>query len=852
MKAGAAFILKENRSPALGKGAAMLERLDEVNWAELNHAYGSAEAVPDMLRTLLVEDADARHAALSALYDCLCHQQMTVQEATAPAVPFLVEILEGDSPADKPALLYLLGHMVQANSYLETHGLMFPPEEQAKPEFAEQREMELSWVRQTRTEVWQGLPVYLTLVHEADSTLRRAAAFVLSALLKQGRSEIPDPMLDQEPLSAIALHLSEQFQQETNPAIRADFLFALEPLPENLAAYRPPLEELLSASQPQERLAAALVLVRTQNPPPAAALDVLLQALTHHASTDKLFPESRWMEMKPRFAVIDALCRLGMAQIDLTLPALLQGLQAGSSYSAEFDAGPVLRLVFGTDRVPDGLKSAMLTDPQRQVLQTIAENPQFWRGVSNGEFELLKMGLPDSRLKLRQLCQGTAQMPHLPSTNRHDAQFLLDRCIAETVPLTSRSRKQDNAYDAAVADMERRERLDVTEKHRRRVRRLILTSVASDPMLALLTECPHVQLLALNKSDITNAGLPHLSVLKELRVLSLAETAVTDEGLRRLPLLPQLRKLDLLGLALTDAGLSSLQGLLRLEYLNLSHTQISAPGLEALSLLPRLRILWLAQTRVDDAALEVLTRFPALERLELYRCQISDDGLAALKKMRLLKILGLAQTPVTDAGMRHLAEISTLRKLDLDDTLVTDAGLRRLRKLKKLRELSVANTAITYEAIDAFKEEVRRCRVVKEGYDRPQTADDFNARAAQHYFKGERAEAIAHHLEALRLAPKDPATMNYLAWIWATSPEDEIRDGERALEYAQRACELTEWQNAAFLDTLAAACAEEGQFDQAIRHAQQAIRLNPEEKDDYHRRLEMYRLGQPYRTSEPS
>lgn len=828
----------------------MLERLDDIDWAGLSHAYGSAEAVPDMLRTLLSDDADARLSALSALYDCLCHQQMTVQEATAPAVPFLLEILEGDRPADKAALLYFLGHLVLANSYLETHGRFFPDSDQAKPEFSEQHETELVWVRQTRTEVWYGLPLYEQFLGDDASENRRAAAFVLYALLKQGRADIPDPMLSQEPLTEISRSLSERFNQETNPTLRADLLFALEPLPPELTAQRPPLEDLLTDSQPAVRTAAALVLVRTQNPPSDAALETLLQALANHAATDKLYPESRWLEIKPRFAVIETLCRLGLDQIDRTLPALLLGLQAGSSYSAEFDAGPILHLVFSGDHVPDGLTHEKLTGPQRQVLQTIAENPQFWRGVNNGEFELVKMGLPDSRLKLRHLCHGRV-LPTPPTMSRHDAQFLLDRCLAETVPLRRGKPDSHSSYDAAVADMERRENLLVTPKHRHRVRRLLLTALANDTMLELLNESPHVRLLAINKSDITNAGLKHLAPLRELRTLSLAETAVTDAGLRQLPLLPWLRKLDLLGLDISDEGLAVLPGMLRLEYLNLSHTPITTRGLGTLALLPRLRILWVAQTRIDDEALKVLARFPALERLEMYRCKITDEGLASLKSLHTLKVLGLAQTPVTDAGLVHLLDIPTLRKLDLDDTALTDAGLLILSKLTKLREISAANTALTNAGIDRFKGKLRRCRVLKEGYDRPQTAEEFNARAAQQYFKGDRPAAIKNHLQALRLAPKDPATMNYLAWIWATSPEDAIRDGRRALEYAQRACELSEWQNAAFLDTLAAACAEEGQFENAIRHAQQAIKLNPEEKDDYRRRLEMYRLGQPYRASEP-
>ena len=52
--------------------------------------------------------------------------------------------------------------------------------------------------------------------------------------------------------------------------------------------------------------------------------------------------------------------------------------------------------------------------------------------------------------------------------------------------------------------------------------------------------------------------------------------------------------------------------------------------------------------------------------------------------------------------------------------------------------------------------------------------------------------------------------MNAAAWIWATAPEPEMRDGKRAIPAAQRACELLQWKRAAYIDTLAAAYAETG------------------------------------------
>jgi tetratricopeptide (TPR) repeat protein len=89
--------------------------------------------------------------------------------------------------------------------------------------------------------------------------------------------------------------------------------------------------------------------------------------------------------------------------------------------------------------------------------------------------------------------------------------------------------------------------------------------------------------------------------------------------------------------------------------------------------------------------------------------------------------------------------------------------------------------------------------------------------------KGREDEAIAHFQKALELKPADPTTQNRLAWLLATCPEASLRDGDKAVQLAQRANELAGGKNPAVLRTLAAAFAEAGRFDDARRTAQKAI-----------------------------
>ncbi|HUU95678.1 MAG TPA: hypothetical protein VM487_08050, partial [Phycisphaerae bacterium] len=99
----------------------------------------------------------------------------------------------------------------------------------------------------------------------------------------------------------------------------------------------------------------------------------------------------------------------------------------------------------------------------------------------------------------------------------------------------------------------------------------------------------------------------------------------------------------------------------------------------------------------------------------------------------------------------------------------------------------------------------------------------------------------------------DPRIALRAAWLLATCPDDSIRDGSRALQLARAAGQRTS-KNARLCDTLAAALAELGDFQQAVQQATEAVRLaeksgQPELARRIARRLEGYRAGRPYRHS---
>ncbi len=116
---------------------------------------------------------------------------------------------------------------------------------------------------------------------------------------------------------------------------------------------------------------------------------------------------------------------------------------------------------------------------------------------------------------------------------------------------------------------------------------------------------------------------------------------------------------------------------------------------------------------------------------------------------------------------------------------------------------------------------------------------------------GDRAGALAAFTECARLAPRSASGLNQVAWILCTAREARLRDGPRALELATRACELSAWKVATYIDTLAAAHAEVGEFEKAVGRQKEALsfpKFAATSGAAARHRLSLYEQGQAYRT----
>jgi tetratricopeptide (TPR) repeat protein len=127
---------------------------------------------------------------------------------------------------------------------------------------------------------------------------------------------------------------------------------------------------------------------------------------------------------------------------------------------------------------------------------------------------------------------------------------------------------------------------------------------------------------------------------------------------------------------------------------------------------------------------------------------------------------------------------------------------------------------------------------------RPTNDRDIHNRGLVLAGLGRYREALRAYEHALALNQRSGGTHNNLAWLLATSTDPSIRDGARALEHARRAVELGE--SASWMDTLAAAHAECGDFKAAVRAERKAYELSGRRTKAFLRRIGIYRRGMSY------
>ncbi|MGL4593443.1 MAG: tetratricopeptide repeat protein [Thermoguttaceae bacterium] len=244
-----------------------------------------------------------------------------------------------------------------------------------------------------------------------------------------------------------------------------------------------------------------------------------------------------------------------------------------------------------------------------------------------------------------------------------------------------------------------------------------------------------------------------------------------------------------------------------------------------------------------DAALKMLPKHPlillekgkilvALERYEDANA-LADDFLAdhvEADEFRLLKLqICLAQKNFDGA----ISLVKEFQQKAPDNKLFQVMLAQILFEQKKMTEsLELLNKLLESDAVNIDLLRIKAQIMISTG---------------RHKEAAELLESV------LKEDSEDVVSINNLSWILSTSPTDEIRDGKRALELATKACEMTDYQKAYILSTLAAAYAEIGDFESALKWSQKSIDLSSEDDtlkdrvDDLKKELQSYQKKEPFR-----
>jgi protein O-mannosyl-transferase len=190
---------------------------------------------------------------------------------------------------------------------------------------------------------------------------------------------------------------------------------------------------------------------------------------------------------------------------------------------------------------------------------------------------------------------------------------------------------------------------------------------------------------------------------------------------------------------------------------------------------------------------------------------------------------------------------AVLQKRRIDDAIVHYQKAVAIRPDYFLARYGLGHALLEKGKFDAAIEHSRAALLIQ-----PNNADCHTVLAIALDEKGQSAEAIEHYEKALEISPQSVSALNNLAWLLATVSNASLRNGVRAIQFAQQADQLSGGNNALVLRTLAAAYAEAGQFGNAIESAQAARQLGRSQGDDslvteLQQEIALYELGLPYR-----
>jgi hypothetical protein len=382
--------------------------MDEIDWGVLEHAYGPAKDVPESIRALASPDADEREKARHTLYGNIFHQG-TRYQATAYAVPFLLELLAEPATPDRAELAHLLTMLAvgydeqwlpdtfpvercRADAVGGQELLRAAPpvvdewaEDDGEDEDDEDEEDRYSYYESLSDEdasalysyvvlaaydaVRAGVPLFRSLVADDDPALRTAAAYALAWFPEDAAGNLAAlvpatvPAGD-DPGSLLAAGCA---------LVALGLLGRAGGTADAVAA----ATAALADDRDLVRWGAAVALAGLQGPD--VGREAVAELLTWAGGLAGERDDVPFLRGDIGGVAVLALRHLGDAHAAVVFDALLSRLRAVSCMPAVTVLYEVLRRAWPDGKLPEDTPFAALTLSQQRAVRLLAESPSTWR-----------------------------------------------------------------------------------------------------------------------------------------------------------------------------------------------------------------------------------------------------------------------------------------------------------------------------------------------------------------------------------------------------------------------------------------------------------------------------------------
>jgi aminoglycoside phosphotransferase (APT) family kinase protein len=426
----------------------VFEGLNAIPWVELSHAYGSAEEVPVWVRRLISPRRLDREQALNHLYGSICHQG-SVYSATAPIMPFLLEVLDSTEPHDAVRILDMLADIAIAHSWWDNNlrdDAPFFVEERKTPEFQQQMLDDRASATRARESVRTGMELFGRLLYSEQAQIRMRSAQILASFRERQEEK--------------RSHLLVAYANETDPVVRAFLLYLLRTLKEGWEDGIPFFTGgFVQAESDIVRLCAALALLEWQcDDTSDTVITFVVESLCRPADT----LISQWYQLPRRghlTTILIWLYFISMERLQPYVPLFIARMNQVSHIEAQDFA--ILLLAIAFYPFPESktplTDDTQLTALQRGVIKALLDAKSFWKGFNFDMQRIFqRFGLPDQRQSLAALVNvSIADDPPSIANNHHSSQSLdrIDHYISvfrEAFPDREYSSFRTNVRDTEV------------------------------------------------------------------------------------------------------------------------------------------------------------------------------------------------------------------------------------------------------------------------------------------------------------------------------------------------------------------------------------------------------------------